>query len=204
MSSAWWLGHSCVLGLAAGSKTTHNLLRTRQCVLNLPEDSQAAAVNALALTTGSDPVSAWKQARGYVFVGDKWGRAGLTPQMPDLVRPVRVAEFPLQMECEVVDVNPLRRDLPDRVGWALAIEVRVLRVHVADRLRMRGYPNRVDPERWRPLIMSFQEFYGLREGKVAESVLARVPEEAYRAVTGSDVDIKQEPQAVAVAMPDAE
>ena len=187
MSSAWWLGRSCVLGLAAESKTTINLLRTGQCVLNLPDDSQAAPVNALARTTGSNPVSASKQARGYAFVRDKWARAGLTTQASDFVRPARVAQFPLQMECEVVDVNPLRKDLPDRMGLVQAIEVRVLRVHVVDRLRMPGHPNRIDPDRWRPLIMSFQQFYGLRDAKVTESVLGRIPEEMYRAFTRSDI-----------------
>jgi hypothetical protein len=28
---------------------------------------------------------------------------------------------------------------------------------------MDGQPNRVDPDKWRPLIMSFQQFYGLGE-----------------------------------------
>lgn len=211
MSSAWWLGHSCVLGLDAESKTTSNILRTRQCVLNLPDDSQTAPVNALAGTTGSNPVSASKQSRHYVFVHDKWTRAGLTPQASDFVRPARVAQFPLQMECEVVDFNPLRKDLPDRMGLALAIEVRVLRVHIADHLRMPGHLNRVDPDRWRPLIMSFQEFFGLRDAKVAESVLGRVSEEKYRAWTRSDIkklpgddddEAHKRPQAVVMAVPD--
>jgi flavin reductase (DIM6/NTAB) family NADH-FMN oxidoreductase RutF len=33
MSSAWWLGWSCMLGLDASSKTTENLLRDRSQVL---------------------------------------------------------------------------------------------------------------------------------------------------------------------------
>jgi flavin reductase (DIM6/NTAB) family NADH-FMN oxidoreductase RutF len=211
MSSAWWLGHSCMLGLDVGSKTTGNILRTRQCVLNIPDDTQTGPVNALAGTTGSNPVSASKQSRHYVFVHDKWTRAGLTPQTSDFVRPTRVAQFPLQMECGVVDFNPLRKDLPDRMGLALAIEVRVLRVHIADRLRMPGHPNRVDPDRWRPLIMSFQEFFGLRDAKVAESVLGRVPEEEYRAWTRSDVkklpgddddELHDQSQALVVAVSD--
>jgi hypothetical protein len=32
MSSAWWLGYRCVLGLANGSRTTQNLQRTGECV----------------------------------------------------------------------------------------------------------------------------------------------------------------------------
>lgn len=36
MSSAFWLGWRCILGLATLSKTTQNLKRSGECVLNLP------------------------------------------------------------------------------------------------------------------------------------------------------------------------
>ncbi|EMR68212.1 putative flavin reductase domain protein fmn-binding protein [Eutypa lata UCREL1] len=166
MSSAWWVGHSCMLGLDAESKTTQNILRTGECVLNLPDESMAG---------------------NYSYVKDKWARSGLSPSKSDLVSPDCVAECPVQMECQLIQSNHLLRDLPDRSGLVLAIEVRVLRVHVLENLRMPGYPNRVDPDQWRPLIMSFQEFYGLRNGKVTESVLGRVSEEKYRGLTKSDV-----------------
>ncbi|KAH8167356.1 hypothetical protein CIB48_g869 [Xylaria polymorpha] len=187
MSSAWWLGHSCVLGLGAESKTTQNILRTNECVLNLASDSMAGYVNKLAYTTGSNPVSESKASRDYKFVKDKWTRAGFHPQPSSFVAPPRIAECPVQMECQVVQVNGLRKDLPDRAGILLAIEVRVLRVHALESLRMEGYPNRVDPDKWRPLIMSFQELYGLRDGKVAASALGQIDEEKYRAMTKSDV-----------------
>ncbi|KAK5626669.1 hypothetical protein RRF57_002384 [Xylaria bambusicola] len=29
ISSAWWLGHSCMLGITADGKTTQNMLRTK-------------------------------------------------------------------------------------------------------------------------------------------------------------------------------
>ncbi|KAI1379199.1 hypothetical protein F4677DRAFT_465403 [Hypoxylon crocopeplum] len=187
MSSAWWIGHSCMLGLDAESKTTQNILRTNECVLNLPSDSMGDHVNKLADTTGSNPVSDSKASRNYKFVKDKWTRAGLHPQPSSFVTPLRIAECPVQMECRVVQVNGLLKDLPDRSGLALAIEVRVLRVHVLQSLRMEGHPNRVDPDKWRPLIMSFQELYGLKDGKVIPSVLGRIGEEKYRALTRSDV-----------------
>ncbi|XXG97279.1 hypothetical protein Hte_003575 [Hypoxylon texense] len=187
MSSAWWLGHSCVLGFGAESKTPQNILRTRECVLNLPSDAMADAVNRLADTTGSDPVSAAKHARNYRFVKDKWARAGLHPQASSFVAPRRIAECPVQMECQLVQASPLRKDLPDRTGLAIAVEVRVLRIHVLQSLRMEGHPNRIDPDKWRPLIMSFQEFYGLGGGKVVPSVLGRIDEEMYRGFTKSDV-----------------
>jgi hypothetical protein len=42
-----------------------------------------------------------------------------------------------------------------------------------------GEPDRIDPDRWRPLIMSFQHFYGLTP-RLQESTLATIPESAYR------------------------
>ncbi|MGH6968417.1 MAG: flavin reductase family protein [Stellaceae bacterium] len=58
MSSAWWLGWRCLLGLAASSQMPQNMLRTRECVLNLPSVDQVAAVNRLAKTTGTEAVPA--------------------------------------------------------------------------------------------------------------------------------------------------
>ncbi|GGK70417.1 hypothetical protein Ppa06_36140 [Planomonospora parontospora subsp. parontospora] len=43
MSSAWWLGRCCMLGLDDTSQTTANLLRERECVLNLPSSAMADA-----------------------------------------------------------------------------------------------------------------------------------------------------------------
>ena len=44
MSSAWWLGRSCMLGFGARSQTPANIRRTGECVLNLPSDDLAAEV----------------------------------------------------------------------------------------------------------------------------------------------------------------
>lgn len=176
-----------MLGLNAESKTTENLLRTKECVLNLPDDTMTHHVNALADTTGTNPVSASKQARNYKFVKDKWTKANLTPEPSSFISPSRIVECPVQMECQLVQKTSLRPDLPDRHGFIHAIEVRILRIYIRDELRMEGYPNRVDPDKWKPLFMSFQHFYGLRDGKLDESVLGRVPEEIYRPFTKSDV-----------------
>ena len=53
MSSAWWLGDQAMLGMNTGSQTTRNLMRERECVLNLPSAELAGAVDRLALLTGS-------------------------------------------------------------------------------------------------------------------------------------------------------
>src|SRR5271154_1764965 len=78
MSSAFQLGWRCVLGLNALSKTTENMIRTGQCVLNLPSVDNVAAVNRLACLTGSNPVPPVKLARGYIYEKYKFETAGLT------------------------------------------------------------------------------------------------------------------------------
>lgn len=187
ISSAWWLGHRCLLGFGAESKTPHNILRTGQCVVNLPDDSMARNVNLLADTTGTENLSDGKKGRGYRYVKDKWTCAELTPQTSDIVRPRRILECPVQMECELAEGHQIMKDFPDLKGVIVAIELKVLRTHVLDSIRMPGYPNRIDPDRWRPMIMAFQELYGLRDGKLATSTLGKVEEEKYRRLTRSDV-----------------
>ncbi|MEU5266664.1 flavin reductase family protein [Amycolatopsis sp. NPDC021455] len=179
MSSAFWLGWRAILGLGARSQTAQNLSRTRECVLNLPSEAQAAAVDRLALTTGSDPVPPGKVQRGYFHVAAKFSRAGLTAVPSETVVPPRVAECPVAMEAVVEAVHPVGDD-----GGIVAFEVRVQRVFVHDEIRLAGSDDRIDPDAWRPLIMSFQKFYGLGE-QVHPSTLARIPERLYR---GPDID----------------
>ena len=179
MSSAWWLGRSCLLGFGARSQTPQNIQRTGQCVLNLPSVEEAAAVDRLARTTGSDPVPPHKLAMGYRHEPDKLGLAGVTPLASDCVAPPRIRECPVQLEAELEAVHPLAVRDPARRGALVALELRIVRVHVDERIRMDGHADRIDPDRWRPLIMSFQQFYGLGE-KVHPSRLGEIPESAYR------------------------
>ena len=171
MSSAWWLGHHAMLGLSSVSQTTLNLRRECECVLNLPGAEMAASVDRIAKTTGTDPVPERKRARGYRHLADKFGRAGLTAIPSDTVAAPRAAECPVQMEATLVTCH-------DFDGAACALEVAVQRVHAEEVIL--AEPDRIDPDAWRPLIMSFQRFYGLTAEQVAESRLAEIPESAYR------------------------
>ncbi len=184
MSSVFWLGWRGVLGLAAPSQTTQNLIRTGECVLNLPSVDLVGAVNRLALTTGSDPVPPGKQQKGYRTERDKFGTAGLTPVPAHTVAPPRVHECPVQLEAVVEAVHGLADDDEAIRGRLVTIEVRIQRVHLAESILMAGHPNRVDPDKWRPLIMSFQQFYGLGP-QVHDSALAGIAEHLYRS---PDVD----------------
>ena len=179
ISSIFWLGWRCVIGISGASKTTENLLREKQAVLNLPSVEEAGYVNALALTTGSDPVPEAKLKRGYRTVKDKFALAGLTQGVSETVMAPRVMECPVQLEVVLEDVHSLAANDEGLRGRILTLELRVQRVHVAEEIVMEGHDNRVDPDKWRPLIMAFQEFYGLGE-KIHSSRLATIPESSYR------------------------
>jgi flavin reductase (DIM6/NTAB) family NADH-FMN oxidoreductase RutF len=169
-SSAFWLGRTATLGFGLAAHTLANLRRTGECVLNLPGPGQVGAVDRLALTTGAPAVRRWKRDRGYRHVPDKFRHAGLTPAPSDLVAPPRVAECPVAMEAQVRAVH---------VADHALVQAEVIAVHVDPGLRVPGRPDRVDPDAWRPLIMSFQRFYGLG-GELHPSRLATIDEEAYR------------------------
>ena len=180
MSSAFWLGWRCVLGLAANSRTPQNMRRTGECVLNLPSTREVAAVNRLARTTGSDPVPPTKINRGYRHVEDKFGVAGLTPQPSETVGAQRVRECPVQLEAVVEQVHGLAASDPRLREKVLVFEVRVQRVHADESILVDGVRDRIDPDKWRPLIMSFQKFYGLAPGELHDSTLAKIAESFYR------------------------
>ena len=179
MSSAWWLGRSCMLGFGARSHTPENILRQGECVLNLPSVEQVAAVDRLARTTGSSPLPPHKQAMGYRHEKHKFELAELTARRSDEVAPPRVAECPVQLEAVLEASHPLAAGDPDRKGYLVALEVRVVRVHVHPSIQMAGHDDRIDPDLWRPLMMSFCQFYGLGE-QIHPSRLAEIPESAYR------------------------
>jgi len=167
MSSAWWLGWSCMLGLGQMGQTSDNLIRTRECVINLPSESLATRVDHLALTTGKDPVPEKKIEWGYRYESDKFSLAGLTPMKSQAVAPPRVLECPVQMEGIVQDFRSFGKNVK-----ANTFEVHIVKLHVDEKLLV-GDSQRphVDAVAWRPLIMSFCRFFGLG-GEVHPSRLA--------------------------------
>ena len=179
ISSAFWLGYRCMIGIAANSKTTENILRTRECVLNLPSDDMAPLVDRLALTTGSNPVPDGKIRKGYRYEPGKFELAGLTPIPADLVNAPRVAECPVQLEAAFANIHPLAMETGIQNIRSITLELKIVRVHMDSRIMMKDNPDHVDPDKWRPLIMSFQKFYGLGE-QIGQSTLSRVPERLYR------------------------
>jgi flavin reductase (DIM6/NTAB) family NADH-FMN oxidoreductase RutF len=167
MSSAWWLGWSAMLGLGAMSQTSDNLLRTRECVINLPSDDLVTHVDRLALTTGKNPVPEKKASWGYRYEPDKFETAGFTRQESVVVAAPRIRECPVQMEAIIHDVRSFGKNVN-----ANCFEAHIVKLHVDEALLEgdEGRPH-IDPVRWRPLIMSFCRFFGLG-GEVHPSRLA--------------------------------
>ncbi|MFL6427821.1 MAG: flavin reductase family protein [Acidobacteriaceae bacterium] len=181
MSSAWWLGWRCMLGFGARSATPQNILRTGECVLNLPSAAMAPFVDRLALTTASHPVPEFKQKRGYRHEAQKFERADLTPVPSETVEPPRVLECPIQLEARLAGSHKIAEENATVRGNLIALEVEIVRVHADNSLLVPGEPDRIDPDKWRPLIMSFQQFYGLTP-RLQKSTLASIPESAYRSI----------------------
>ncbi len=156
MSSAWALGDRVVLGVSARSQCAANLRRLGECVVNLPDASLWRSVEAIADTTGSDPVPGYKRAMGYRFEPDKFARAGLTAEPSQLVAPPRIAECPLQLEARVVAMHGCG---DDPAGGALIVETRVERVHAHAAIVLPGTQH-VDTAAWSPLLYVFRHYVG--------------------------------------------
>lgn len=157
MSSAWWVGRSCLLGLDETSATTINLRRTGEVVLNLADATMAKSVDRLALCTGTPEVPAHKAAKGYEYLADKFSHAGLTEVASDTVRPHRVAEAKIALEATVQDVRPFAGS----GSGVVAVETRIERTHVVPELLIPGSDRHINPDAWDPLIMKFTHLYGL-------------------------------------------
>jgi flavin reductase (DIM6/NTAB) family NADH-FMN oxidoreductase RutF len=169
MSSAWWLGWSCMLGFDASSQTVANLIRDRECVLNLASTETAEAVNRLARTTGSRAVPLHKRAMGWRYESAKLAHAGLTAIASLSVKPPRVAECLVQLEAIVVAIRPFAKRDPRMAIPACAVEVQIVQTHVEESLLRDA--DKIDADKWRPLVMSFRELFVLGD-RIPRSRLA--------------------------------
>lgn len=135
ISSFWGLGWTFVLGLLDETKTADNLTRHAECVINLPSPEMWQEVERLAPLTGKDPVPEIK-AKQFHFEPNKFETAELTPMPSDLVRPMRTKECPVHMEAKVTKLHKLSGEKLQKIGGGVAAEVEILRVHVAEGIRV--------------------------------------------------------------------
>lgn len=100
--------------------TLRNVRATGEFVVNIFGEPLLHAMN---LTSGEYPADV-----------DEFVVAGLTQQPAHMVRPPRVAESPMHLECAVVQIV----DLGDQPGAGSVVIGRVLHIHVADDLLIGG------------------------------------------------------------------
>ncbi len=159
MSSTWELGEHLVLGMTRASQGYENLRRERECVVNFPSSAQWKQVERLARTTGRNPVPEYKEATGYYFEPDKFTCAGFTPLESETVRPLRIAECPLQFEARLLALHE-STDMAEDDPVAFGIfEMKVTRVHAHAAIVQVG-TNHIDTTAWSPLLYVFSHYFG--------------------------------------------
>ena len=110
-------------------------------------------------------------------------RAWRTPDASRAVAPLRGC--PVQLEAVVEAVHGIADDDEALRGRLLDVDARVVRMHLDPAVVAADHPDRVDADRWRPLVMSFQRFCGLGREQLHPSALAGILEAVYRS---PDVD----------------
>ena len=109
----------------------------------------------------------YKAQMGYRYEPQKFEVAGLTLMPGESGWPARVAECPVQMHATLEDSRNFASP------HLAALEVKIVQTWIDDAILNAERRHHVDPDRWRPLIMSFCEFYGLG-GQLRPSRLAAV------------------------------
>ncbi|MBK6930646.1 MAG: flavin reductase [Saprospirales bacterium] len=126
--------------------TLRNVEETREVVINVVSHS---IVRQMALCSIE-----------YDATVNEFEKAGLTPLASELVRPFRVAESPVQMECIVEQILPLG----DRGGAGNLIICRIVRLHIDERVLTDA--GRIDPHKI-DLVGRMGRFYYARASGAA-------------------------------------
>ncbi len=159
ISSAWALGDRVILGMAQTGQGCENLLATREAVINLPGPEQCGMVEAMAATTGRNPVPDYKVAMGYRYEADKFGLAGMTALPSETIAPPRIAECPMQLEARLLAAHEATAIEGEEEPGFLSLEMQVIRVHAQEDIVVPG-TQYIDTRRWSPLLYVFRHYFG--------------------------------------------
>lgn len=159
MSSVWALGDRVVLGMTTSSQGGENLRREGECVINFPSSGQWKQVEKLARATGRSPVPPHKQATGYLFEPDKFAAANLTSSASEKVKPLRVAECPIQFETKLLAKHQPTELSQSRPESFIIFETQVVQVHAHREIVIPG-TNHIDTSQWSPLLYVFRHYFG--------------------------------------------
>jgi flavin reductase (DIM6/NTAB) family NADH-FMN oxidoreductase RutF len=141
------------------AKTTRNMIRTGECVLNLPSEKDAVAVGRLAGLVGADSErgAALGLERGYINTEFKSTR--FLPAPSEVVSVPRAENCPVQLEGRVTGRRILNRQGSVWGHHTLTQEVRILRVYLDPSIGLHDALDGNGPNRWRPLMTRLREAY---------------------------------------------
>ncbi len=154
ISSSWALGDYVVLGIGLGGKAYDNLMRHKECVINLPSPDLWENVEKISSFTGKEDVPPEKRAIGFSYKKDKYRASGLTAIPSQSVLPNRIAECPIQMETAVKNIH-----VPACHPLFAIVEAQVIHFHANEDIIYKE--NYIDPTKWSPLIYNFRHYYKL-------------------------------------------
>jgi flavin reductase (DIM6/NTAB) family NADH-FMN oxidoreductase RutF len=106
--------------------TLRNIIETREFVVNIVSETFAGQMNATAAQVGPEV--------------DEFELSGLTPLKSDLIKPPRVAESHVHMECRLLQVV----QVSDQPGGGSLVLGKVLRFHVREDI-IENF--RIDPDK---------------------------------------------------------
>jgi flavin reductase (DIM6/NTAB) family NADH-FMN oxidoreductase RutF len=132
--------------------TLKNCVETGEVVINVVSHE---IMRQMALTSVEYPADV-----------DEFVKAGFTPLPSDLVKPFRVAESPVSMECKVEKILPLGED----GGAGNLVFCHIVRMHIADRVL--SDKGRIDPHKI-DLVGRMGRFYYARASGAAVEELAQ-------------------------------
>lgn len=149
ISSSWCLGDNVVIGLGTQGKAYQNLKICQEVVLNIADETLWQKIEKIA------PFTANKSAvnESYQFCDDKFAVGEFTEQNSLKIKPKRIAECPLQAECVIECIH-------ERNGYVI-IELKIVQVHVLENLIFDD--DKINPDKWQPLIYNFRHYQGLGE-----------------------------------------
>ena len=130
--------------------TLHNIEATRECVINMVS---YPIVRQMALCSIN-----------YAADVDEFEKSGLTPLASSLVRPFRVQESPVQMECKVRDIITLG----DQGGAGHLIICDIVQLHIAEAVL--DDKGRIDPHKIDLMARMGAAYYVRASGEAVQTI----------------------------------
>jgi len=138
--------------------TLHNVLKTKEVVINVVN---YAIVRQMAIASISFPTGV-----------SEFSKSGLTPIPSDLVKPFRVKESPVQMECRVQQIIELGQE----GGAGNLIICEVLRMHIDEKIMDDKNNNRIDPHKIDLMGRLGRAYYCRASGDAIHTIVQSVME----------------------------